>query len=75
MEVDDGTGQTTKPFSGVMLPRMLTAKLEHSEFETWKALSEKDQEDWDTIQVIFLRTAERHFGATHDTTTKFRSTN
>eukprot|EP00957_Ditylum_brightwellii_P197173 15022566-Ditylum_brightwellii.AAC.1 len=65
MEVDDRAGGTTKPFSDAMLPSLLRAK----------ALSEKDQENWDTIQVTFLKTAEKHFGATHDTTTKFRSAN
>eukprot|EP00957_Ditylum_brightwellii_P078168 5942947-Ditylum_brightwellii.AAC.1 len=75
MEVDDGAGGTTKPFSDAMLPSLLRAKVEYSAFDIWKALSEKDQENWDIIQVTFLRTAENHFGATHDTTTKFRSAN
>eukprot|EP00957_Ditylum_brightwellii_P182584 13907708-Ditylum_brightwellii.AAC.1 len=50
MEVDDGTGRTAKPFSNVMLPSLLRARVDHVSFNTWKALSEKDREDWPTIQ-------------------------
>eukprot|EP00957_Ditylum_brightwellii_P082787 6294281-Ditylum_brightwellii.AAC.1 len=50
MEVDDETGRTSKPFSNAMLPSLLCAKVDHASFDTWKALSEKDREDWPTIQ-------------------------
>eukprot|EP00957_Ditylum_brightwellii_P072480 5507663-Ditylum_brightwellii.AAC.1 len=50
MEVDDGTGRTAKPFSNAMLPSLLRAKVDHASFNTWKALSEKDRENWPTIQ-------------------------
>eukprot|EP00957_Ditylum_brightwellii_P009812 740019-Ditylum_brightwellii.AAC.2 len=39
MEVDDGAGGTTKSFSDAMLPSLLSTKVEHSAFDTWKALS------------------------------------
>eukprot|EP00957_Ditylum_brightwellii_P170689 12992552-Ditylum_brightwellii.AAC.1 len=37
MEVDDDTKGTTKPFSGVTLPSLLQAKIDHPSFATWKA--------------------------------------
>eukprot|EP00957_Ditylum_brightwellii_P041090 3111221-Ditylum_brightwellii.AAC.2 len=36
MEVDGGTGGTTKPFSDAMLPSILCAKDDHSSLNTWK---------------------------------------
>eukprot|EP00957_Ditylum_brightwellii_P041522 3144735-Ditylum_brightwellii.AAC.1 len=75
MEVDDGTGTSTKPFSNAMLPSLLSAKVDHASFNTWKALSEKDRDDWPTIQVSFLRAAEKISTANHDTFSKFRSAN
>eukprot|EP00957_Ditylum_brightwellii_P014344 1079625-Ditylum_brightwellii.AAC.1 len=67
MEVEDGTGRTAKPFSNAMLPSLLRAKVDHASFNTWEALSEKDREDWPTIQVSFLRAAEKNLTANHDT--------
>eukprot|EP00957_Ditylum_brightwellii_P079888 6075985-Ditylum_brightwellii.AAC.1 len=75
MEVDDGTGRTSKPFSNAMFPSLLHAKVDHASFNTWKALSEKDREDWTTIQVNFLRAAERNLTTNHDTSSKFRTAN
>eukprot|EP00957_Ditylum_brightwellii_P160010 12180305-Ditylum_brightwellii.AAC.1 len=51
MEVDGGTSRTSKPFSNAMLPSLLCAKVDHASFNTWNALSEKDREDWPTIQA------------------------
>eukprot|EP00957_Ditylum_brightwellii_P074124 5632616-Ditylum_brightwellii.AAC.1 len=67
MEVDDGTGRTSKPFSNAMLSSLLCAKVDHASFNTWKVLSEKDREDWPTIQVSFPRAAEKNLTANHDT--------
>eukprot|EP00957_Ditylum_brightwellii_P104740 7982547-Ditylum_brightwellii.AAC.1 len=76
MEVDDGTGRTSKPFGNAMLPSLLRAKVDHTSFNTcWKALSEKDREDWPTIQVSFLRATERNLTVNHDTSSKFRTAN
>eukprot|EP00957_Ditylum_brightwellii_P009498 716393-Ditylum_brightwellii.AAC.1 len=75
MEVDDGTGRTSKPFSDAMLPSLLLAKVEHASFNTWKALSENDREDWTSIQVSLLRAAWKNLTANHDTSTKFRTAN
>eukprot|EP00957_Ditylum_brightwellii_P064843 4919350-Ditylum_brightwellii.AAC.1 len=58
-----------------MLPSLLRAKVDHASFNTWKSLSEKDREDWPTIQVSFLRATEKNFTANHDTSSKFRSAN
>eukprot|EP00957_Ditylum_brightwellii_P055352 4195269-Ditylum_brightwellii.AAC.1 len=59
MEVDDEAGRTAKPFSDAMLPSLLCANVDHASFNTWKALSEKDRDYWPTIQVSFLRAAEK----------------
>eukprot|EP00957_Ditylum_brightwellii_P025010 1892479-Ditylum_brightwellii.AAC.1 len=75
MEVDDGTGRSTKPFSNAMIPSLLRAKVDHTSFHSWKALSEKDREDWPTNQVSFLRAAEKIFITNHDTSSKFRTAN
>eukprot|EP00957_Ditylum_brightwellii_P179143 13648280-Ditylum_brightwellii.AAC.1 len=45
MEVDDGAGRTTKPFSNAMLPSLQCAKVNQASFNTWKAISEKDREE------------------------------
>eukprot|EP00957_Ditylum_brightwellii_P014945 1126455-Ditylum_brightwellii.AAC.1 len=58
-----------------MLPSLLRAKVDHASFNTWKALSEKDREDWPTIQVSFLRAAEKIFITNHNTSSKFRTAN
>eukprot|EP00957_Ditylum_brightwellii_P052053 3948508-Ditylum_brightwellii.AAC.1 len=58
-----------------MLPSLLCAKVDHTSFNTWKALPEKDREDWLTVQVSFLRVAEKNLTANHDTSSKFRNTN
>eukprot|EP00957_Ditylum_brightwellii_P040943 3100277-Ditylum_brightwellii.AAC.1 len=73
MEVDDGTGRSDKPFSDVMLPSLLHAKVDHASFNTCKALSVKDREDWPTIQISFLRAAEKILTTNHDTSSKFRA--
>eukprot|EP00957_Ditylum_brightwellii_P193338 14720679-Ditylum_brightwellii.AAC.1 len=75
MEVDDGTGRTSKPFNKVILPCLLCAKVGHALFNTWKALSEKDRENWSTIQVSFLRAAEKNLTTNNDTSSKFRIAN
>eukprot|EP00957_Ditylum_brightwellii_P070090 5323454-Ditylum_brightwellii.AAC.1 len=75
MEVDDGTGRTSKPFSDAMFPSLLCAKVDHASFNTWKVLSEKDRENWTTIQVSFLRAAEKIFTTNHDTSSKVRTAN
>eukprot|EP00957_Ditylum_brightwellii_P197622 15055634-Ditylum_brightwellii.AAC.1 len=41
----------------------------------WKALSEKDKDNWDTIQVTFLCEACKSFGANHNSSTKFSTAN
>eukprot|EP00957_Ditylum_brightwellii_P188370 14340289-Ditylum_brightwellii.AAC.1 len=74
MEVEDGTGRTSKPFSNAMFPYLLHAKVDHASFNTWKALSEKDREDWPTIQVSFLMAEEKNISVNHDTSSKFRTT-
>eukprot|EP00957_Ditylum_brightwellii_P017123 1290871-Ditylum_brightwellii.AAC.1 len=75
MEVNDGTGRSAKPFSNAMLLSLLRTKADHTSFNTWKALSEKDREDWQTIQVNFLRAAEKIFTTNHDISSKFRTAN
>eukprot|EP00957_Ditylum_brightwellii_P070427 5351108-Ditylum_brightwellii.AAC.1 len=75
MEVDNGTGRISKPFSNAMFPILLRAKSDHASFNTWKALSEKNREDWPTIQVSFLMAAEKNSTAYHDTSLKFRTAN
>eukprot|EP00957_Ditylum_brightwellii_P196246 14952610-Ditylum_brightwellii.AAC.1 len=75
MEVDDGTSRTSKHFSNAMLPSLLLAKVDHASFNIWKTLSEKDMEDWPSIQVSFLRAAEKDLTANHDTSSKFRMAN
>eukprot|EP00957_Ditylum_brightwellii_P139184 10608257-Ditylum_brightwellii.AAC.1 len=42
--------RTSKPFNNAMLPSLLCAKVDHTSFNNWKALSEKDRRDWPTIQ-------------------------
>lgn len=51
MEVDDGKGGVTRPTSDMLLPSVFRAKINHPAFETWKALSETNEEDWETVQV------------------------
>eukprot|EP00957_Ditylum_brightwellii_P072355 5499285-Ditylum_brightwellii.AAC.1 len=75
MKVHDGIGRTSKPFSDVMLPSLLRAKVDDTSFNTWKALSERDMEDWPTIQVSFSRAAKKNLTANHDTSSKFRTAN
>ena len=75
MEVEDGQGGTTRPVSNVLLPSIFRAKVDHPTYDTWKELSETNREDWDSIQVSFLRVAEKKFKASHDTSDKFRSAN
>eukprot|EP00957_Ditylum_brightwellii_P151564 11542413-Ditylum_brightwellii.AAC.1 len=75
MEVDDGTGRTAKPSSKAMLKSLLCAKVDHTSFNIWKALSEKDREDWPTIQISFMRAAEKMFTTNHDTSSKCRTAN
>eukprot|EP00957_Ditylum_brightwellii_P174430 13280788-Ditylum_brightwellii.AAC.1 len=75
MEVDDGTGRTAKPCSNAIFPSLLCARVDHTSFNTWKALSEKDREDWSTIQVSFLRAAEKILTTNHDNSSKFRTAN
>eukprot|EP00957_Ditylum_brightwellii_P046510 3530119-Ditylum_brightwellii.AAC.1 len=75
MEVDDGTGTSAKPFSNIMLPSLLRAKVDHASFNTWKALSEKNRKDWPTIQVSLLRATEKIFTTNHDTSSKLRTAN
>ena len=58
MEVEDGQGGTTRPVSNVLLPSIFRAKVDHPTYDTWKELSETNREDWDSIQVSFLRVAE-----------------
>eukprot|EP00957_Ditylum_brightwellii_P091355 6955857-Ditylum_brightwellii.AAC.1 len=75
MGADDGTGRITKAFSDAMLLSLRRAKVDHALFNTWKALSEKDREDWPTIQVSFLRAAEKNLTANHDASSKSRIVN
>ena len=64
MEIPDNVGGTIKPFSEAMLPSLLRAKIDHPSFTTWKALSEKDKDDWATAQVTFLPEAHKVLGST-----------
>eukprot|EP00957_Ditylum_brightwellii_P111441 8500052-Ditylum_brightwellii.AAC.2 len=75
MEVDDGAGGTTKSFSDAMLPSLLHAKFDHASFNAWKTLSEKDRKDWQTIQINFLRAAEKNSIVNPDKSSKFRTAN
>eukprot|EP00957_Ditylum_brightwellii_P088597 6748439-Ditylum_brightwellii.AAC.1 len=75
MEVEDGTDRASKPFSNAMLPSLLYAEVDHASLNTWKVLSEKDREDRPTIQVSFLRVAEKNLSANHDTSLKFKTAN
>ena len=75
MEIPDSDGRTTKPFSEAMLPSLLRAKIDHPSFSTWKALSEKDKDDWETTQVTFLHEAHKNFEVDHDSSSKFRRAN
>eukprot|EP00957_Ditylum_brightwellii_P162379 12365010-Ditylum_brightwellii.AAC.1 len=75
IEVDDGTGRASKPFSNAMLPNLLCAKVDQASFNTWNALPEKYREDWPTIQVSFLRAAKKNLTTHHDASSKFRTAN
>ena len=75
MEIEDGNGNTTKPVNEKLLPNVFQAKVDHPSFETWKALSESKKEDWDNVQVLFLRQAEKTCMTNHDSTGKFRTAN
>jgi hypothetical protein len=54
---------------------MFCAKIEHPTFSTWKLISEKNKEDWNSVQVSFLRFAEQQFTVSHDSSSKFRTAN
>ena len=61
----------SRPFSNAILPSLMQVKIAHPAFTTRKLISENDQEDWDSIQVSFLRTAERIFVKNHNTSQNF----
>ena len=75
MEVDDGNGGTTKQIGDALLPSVFRAKINHPTFNTWKLISEKNKEDWDSVQVSFLRFAEQQFTVRHDSSCKYRTAN
>ena len=75
MEVTDAEGKIEKPVSDLLLPSLFRAKVDHPSNDQWKALSEANRDDWKTVQMTFLREAERKFGATHDKSDRFRSAN
>eukprot|EP00957_Ditylum_brightwellii_P113773 8673869-Ditylum_brightwellii.AAC.1 len=66
MEVDNGHGDTTKQFGDALLPSVFHAKIDHPAFSTWKLISEKNKESWNSVQVSFLRFAEQQFAVRHD---------
>ena len=76
MDVDDGKGSKTEAVSAVLLPSIFRAKVEHSTYKTWKALSESKNEDWESIQVSFSRVAEKQYGIrTNDPGGRFHNNN
>eukprot|EP00957_Ditylum_brightwellii_P110024 8392360-Ditylum_brightwellii.AAC.2 len=75
VEVNDGADGTYKPFSDDILPSLLCAKVDHTSFNTWKALLENNRDEWQTIQLSLLRAAEKNLTANHDTSSKFRTAN
>ena len=50
-------------------------KTDHHAFANWKELSEKTKEDWDNIQLSFMRVGQQHFKGKHEVTDKFRTAN
>ena len=54
MEVDNRKGGKTEAVSAILLPSIFRAKIENPMDETWKALSESEKEDWESIEVSFL---------------------
>ena len=64
MEGDDGKGGKTEALSTILLPSIFRAKVEHPTYNIWKALSESKNEDWESIQVSFLRVSGKQYGMT-----------
>jgi hypothetical protein len=75
MEVDNGNRGTTKQIGDALLPSAFRAKIDHPTFSTWKLISEKNKEDWNSVQVSFLRFAEQQFIVSHDSSCKYRTAN
>ena len=74
MELEDDTGATLNALSEMLLPSMFRAKIDHPMLEYWKTTSESKKENWEEVQLSFLKESKK-FRGNHDISEKFCSAN